>query len=241
MAHTSETASSLHGPASASAPHDKVATISANDLTDDLDFDTLLSLESTFYETGYTQGHQDGLRQSQFESRVFGVEQGYLKGVAMGRMVARARLWKARLEVVRQQEGRPLQNRPQRSSLYEGSGSDTTSEVAETIAKASNAADDDKEALDLSLPPLQANERLQKTLEKHVEKLLVYVDPSTLSPANTDDDVADYDDRLKKAQAKMKVIERLVGEDTGTDDSKAQAGSMSNDIENPRIQKIAEF
>jgi len=186
-----------------------------DDLTDDLDFDTLLSLESTFYDTGYTQGHRDGLRQSQFESRVFGVEQGYLKGVAMGRLMARAGMWKARLGAARQRV------------------QDDTKET-----KAAN--DDDKEPRS-ELPPLHANERLQKTLEKHVEKLLVYMDQSTLSPANTDDDVAEFDDRLKKAQSKVKVIERLVGEDAGAIDGQSQESQMSNDIENPRINKIAEF
>jgi len=144
----------------------------------DLDLDCLLNLEDDFYTSGHTQGLQDGLRQSRFESRVFGVEQGFLKGIVMGRLQARAKLWSARLRV------------PQEKDTL-------------------GAADLDESK---TLPPLKAQERLQKTLEKHVERLLVYVDPSTLSPANTDDEVAEFDDRLKKALAKVKVIERMIGE-----------------------------
>jgi hypothetical protein len=148
--------------------------------TDDLDLDSLLNLEDDFYSSGHAQGLQDGLRQSRFESRVFGVEQGFQKAIVMGRLQARAKLWSARLGVEKE-KGPGLER-----------GSD------EVRAK--------------TLPLLKAQERLQKTLEKHVERLLVYVDPITLSPANTDDDVAEFDDRLKKALAKVKVIERMIGE-----------------------------
>ena len=146
---------------------------------DDLDLDSLLNLEDDFYTSGHAQGLQDGLRQSRFESRVFGVEQGFQKGIVMGRLQARAKLWSARLGV------------PQEKEIH-------TDAAGEDALK--------------TLPPLKAQERLQKTLEKHLERLLAYVDPSTLSPANTDDDVAEFDDRLKKALAKVKVIERMIGE-----------------------------
>lgn len=61
----------------------------------------------------------------------------------------------------------------------------------------------------MKLPPLQNKARL----EKHITTLLALVDSSTLSRANTDDAVGDFDDRLKRAQAKEKVIERIIGED----------------------------
>ncbi len=38
-------------------------------------------------------------------------------------------------------------------------------------------------------------------------------DPLTFSTDNTEDAVADFDDRLKRAGAKAKVIERSIGED----------------------------
>jgi hypothetical protein len=219
-----------------------IATPALHDFTDDLDFDTLLSFESTFYDTGYAQGRRDGLRQSQFESRVFGVEQGYMKGVALGKLMARGGMWKARLDIARRQGEEPLQRQSRRDGDPKSSATARAGDtVAGSLEHARTAGVEGEEVLEIDLPPLQANERLQKTLEKHVEKMLIYVDPSTLSPANTDDDVAEFDDRLKKAQAKVKVIERLVGEDASAPDVRNQGAQMSNDIENPRINKIAEF
>ena len=58
-----------------------------------------------------------------------------------------------------------------------------------------------------ALPPLPKNPRL----EKNVEMLFALVEPDTLSTANTDEAVQDFDDRLKRAQGKAKVIERMVG------------------------------
>lgn len=60
-----------------------------------------------------------------------------------------------------------------------------------------------------SLPVLGRNARL----EKHLDTLWALVDPSTLSLENSDDAVAEFDDRLKRAQAKEKIIERLIGAD----------------------------
>jgi len=159
----------------------------------DLDLDSLLNLEESFYDEGYAQGHADGLRQSAFESRIFGVEQGFQKAIVMGGLHARARIWSARI----------------RQKPAEG------------------------EADRAGLPVLKANERLQR----NIENLLVYTEPTTLSPANTDDDVADYDFRLRKALDIVKIIERTIGERSQDD---TQANNTANDIENLKL-KIAEF
>jgi len=60
-----------------------------------------------------------------------------------------------------------------------------------------------------SVPTLSANPRL----EKHIGTLLELVDSTTLSIVNTDDDVGDFDERLRRAQAKVKIIERMIGEE----------------------------
>jgi len=162
----------------------------------DLDLDSLLNFEESFYDEGYAQGHADGLRQSAFESRIFGVEQGFQKAIIMGGLHARARIWSARIK----------HNAPS------------------TV---------EREAGRAGLPVLKANERLQR----NIENLLVYTEPTTLSPANTDDDVADYDFRLRKALDIVKVIERTIGERSQDD---TQPNNIANDIENPKL-KIAEF
>jgi len=172
-----------------------------NDL--DLDLDSLLTLEDSFYEEGYAQGHRDGLRQSAFESRIFGVEQGFQKAIVMGRLHARARIWSTRIRL--------LQKNAQQTAT---TGIERTGDVQ-------------------GLPALTANDRLQR----NIENLLVYTEPMTLSPANTDDDVADYDFRLRKALDIVKIIERTIGE---RDRDDTQISNIANDIENPKL-KIAEF
>ncbi len=56
-----------------------------------------------------------------------------------------------------------------------------------------------------TLPPLP---RLQKNLRA----LYALVEPGTLSTANTDEAVADFDDRIKRAQSKARIFEKMAGE-----------------------------
>ncbi|KAF2233805.1 DUF1715-domain-containing protein [Viridothelium virens] len=58
------------------------------------------------------------------------------------------------------------------------------------------------------LPALQANSRLQR----HLQTLYALVEPETLSTNNTEEAVSDVDDRLKRASAKAKMIEKIIGE-----------------------------
>lgn len=66
----------------------------------------------------------------------------------------------------------------------------------------------EKDGHEISLPPLKDNGRLKK----HIQMLHGLSDPATFSTRNTEEAVADFDDRFKRAGAKAKVIERLVGE-----------------------------
>lgn len=61
-----------------------------------------------------------------------------------------------------------------------------------------------------TLPSLSNNPRL----EKHIRVLYALSEPASLSTDNTEEAVSDFDDRLKRAHAKIKIIERLVGEDS---------------------------
>ncbi|KAG6068489.1 hypothetical protein E4U32_000643 [Claviceps aff. humidiphila group G2b] len=56
-----------------------------------------------------------------------------------------------------------------------------------------------------SLPPLPRNARLHK----NVKMLYALVEPGTLSTENSDEGVQDFDDRVKRAQGKAKVVERM--------------------------------
>ncbi|ROV90561.1 hypothetical protein VSDG_07445 [Cytospora chrysosperma] len=58
-------------------------------------------------------------------------------------------------------------------------------------------------------------------LEKNIVTLHALVEPDTLSTENTDEAVNDFDDRVKRAQGKARVIERQIGEDAATKEGDA--------------------
>lgn len=58
-----------------------------------------------------------------------------------------------------------------------------------------------------TLPQLTKNARL----EKNINTLYALVEPETLSTANTDEAVQDFDDRVKRAVGKAKIVERMAG------------------------------
>ncbi|KAG4264663.1 hypothetical protein FPRO06_05262 [Fusarium proliferatum] len=58
-----------------------------------------------------------------------------------------------------------------------------------------------------TLPPLPRNARL----EKNINTLYALVEPDTLSTENSDDAVQDFDDRVKRAQGKAKIVEKMAG------------------------------
>lgn len=68
-------------------------------------------------------------------------------------------------------------------------------------------ASQDEVRSEKTLPPLPNNARL----EKNIETLYSLVDPKVLSLENSDASVQDFDDRLKKAEGKARIIERVVG------------------------------
>ena len=69
---------------------------------------------------------------------------------------------------------------------------------------------------------------------KHVEVLMTLVDPQTLSVENDDEAVSSFDDRLKRAQAKCKIIRRLLDE---PDEGKAFDPPLQEHSNNPNMSK----
>lgn len=57
-----------------------------------------------------------------------------------------------------------------------------------------------------ALPPLPKNPRL----EKNIKLAYALVEPDTLSTENSDEAVQDFDDRVKRAQGKVKIIEKML-------------------------------
>lgn len=90
-------------------------------------------------------------------------------------------------------------------------------------AQSDSVASVDAAAPQTSLPALSNNPRL----EKHIRVLYALSEPASLSTDNSEEAVSDFDDRLKRAQAKLKIIERLVGEDLPTEKT---TGDLSHEV-----------
>ncbi|KAF1986655.1 DUF1715-domain-containing protein, partial [Aulographum hederae CBS 113979] len=58
------------------------------------------------------------------------------------------------------------------------------------------------------LPPMPDNSRL----EKHIETLYALAESASLSTKNSEEAVSEFDDRFKRAGAKVKVIEKIIRE-----------------------------
>jgi hypothetical protein len=75
----------------------------------------------------------------------------------------------------------------------------------------------------VKLPSFSENVRLAK----HVKILHALAESDTLSTENTEESVSDFDDRLKRAQAKAKMIDRMAGEGRASDEAKRSSKDRS--------------
>jgi hypothetical protein len=169
-------------------------------------FDTLLTLEDTLYTTAYTLGASDGAHAGRIEGRIFGLEKGFEKFAALGALHGRAAVWSGQISP------------PSKPSLRgSGTGVEERSEEAEmerVIAEKSPEGGGNLESVAKSegsedskgFPKLDVSAKTRT----HIEMLHALSDPATFSTLNTEEAVADYDDRVKRAAAKAKIIERIV-------------------------------
>ena len=95
-----------------------------------------------------------------------------------------------------------------------------------------------EDQLQHSLPQVPANAKLEKNI-KAVYELL---EPDTLPTENSDEAVADFDDRLKRAQTKAKLVQRAIGDRDGRQDEADESNANLKDasIEDIRIPSIPE-
>lgn len=152
-------------------------------------FDDLLNLEEQFYSEGYEQGVADGDRAGRIEGRALGIEKGFEKFVEAGRLHGKSIVWANRLPQAHQQPQHAAGPQPPAPRMPE----DCKKQV---------------------LPVLSGG---GARLEKNIVVLHALVEPDTLSTENSDEAVNDFDDRVKRAQGKARVIERHLGEDAGLD------------------------
>lgn len=171
-------------------------------------FDDLLGLEDKFYNEGFQLGTTDGAKAGRIEGRVFGIEKGFEKYAEMGRLHGKTLVWGSRLS---------MDSAPVTEAITSGSNNE---EAASSLAQNSSAS--------VTLPSLPSNPRLQK----HVKILYALTEPVSLSTENSEEAVSDFDDRLKRAMGKVKIVEKLIGEEgiatASASDANGVLGSRNN-------------
>lgn len=164
--------------------------------------DSLLNLEEGFYQEGHDLGTKDGAQAGYIEGSVFAMENGFERFLEIGRLRGRALIWAGRLPAAQDQPSKPTTIASQPSV---GKDKDDIQDAGKSAGNPDFAAE--AGALQV-LPSLPANSRL----EKHITTLLSHLDLETLSTKNDEEAVSDIDDRLKKAKSKVKIIEKVIGE-----------------------------
>ncbi|KAI4135709.1 MAG: hypothetical protein LQ347_000439 [Umbilicaria vellea] len=172
-------------------------------------FDGLLGLEDRFYDEGYKSGVADGTRAGHIEGRLFGLEKGFDKYMSMGKLHGRVTVWASRLQdsLEPEEQRASLKRRFLKNGRQYPSSLPNPSEGAQLGGGQGNRSLESSSSVkDTPLPVLPSTPRL----EKHVQTLCALVEPDSLSTQNTEDAVANFDDRLKRARGKVKIIEKSI-------------------------------
>lgn len=218
-------------------------------------FDSLFTLEETFYREGYELGLADGKRAGLIEGRLTGLERGFEKFAQMGRLHGKCVVWAGRLPNSGKGKIRGCSPSYEKSGAggekeymvteaeeeeKEGEKGEKESKVNTTNGGDSAVEREQKQNATLLLlsnpkhhlpsspptPPLLLlspnNDRNNPRLHKHILTLYALVEPASLSIQNTEAAVSDFDDRLRRAEGKVKIIERITGEEG--DGSKRKSG-----------------
>ena len=156
--------------------------------------DSVLDLEDASYQAGFDEGKADGAEAGYTEGKIFGIERGYQKALEMGKLHGRALMLNACLS-----DPNPIPEHAISPSVV----------ATDDVTASESRPDDGNTASGMpSLPSLPENPRLKK----HIETLLRLTDILTLSVENSDKAVDEFDDRMKKAIAKAKVIDKLIAD-----------------------------
>ncbi|KAL9576981.1 MAG: hypothetical protein Q9212_006671 [Teloschistes hypoglaucus] len=183
-------------------------------------FEAVLDLEDTFYKEGHELGVQDGQRTGQIEGRLFGLGRAFEKYATMGRLHGLSIIWSARLS---SNSETPESNHvddiiPQQSPTSDGEARNPPSISVEASSP---------------IFRIPYNTRL----EKHIRTLYALTEPASLSTDNTEDAVSDFDDRLKRAKGKVKIIEKILDEDVTGDDAPARDDDLEMDFTSKSSQQ----
>jgi hypothetical protein len=194
---------------------------------DDDILDSVLGLEDASYQEGFEEGKADGAVKGYAEGQVFGMERGYQKALEMGKLYGRTLVVNACLSD-------PASTPGTIAKQFSSSTTPGTSAAAFNNYSTSYGRPD--------LPEIHGNVRLKR----HVETILKLTNPHTVSTENTDEAVEDIDDRLKKALAKAKVIDKLIaqpykmtisGEHTGIKSQPATGSGNIEELNNSAVRR----
>ena len=190
-------------------------------------FDTVQNLERQFYNEGYALGLEDGTKAGLLEGRFFGLEKGFDKFVEMGKLRGRSIVWSSRLSSTGPHDlsiSIPPDTSP--STLQEEAGHlgspDETSKEQGTRGAATT----------YRLLQFPYGVRLGK----HLHTFHALSEPESLDTHNSEDAVSEYDERLKRAKTKAKIIEKLIGEEsTSMSNSLGESNADDASIEDANI------
>lgn len=172
-------------------------------------FDSLLGLEDEYYNEGYNLGEADGQRAGHIEGRLFGLEKGFEKYLKMGKLHGRSIVWGSRLPNLEVQP--KVASGPTASAVGSSHAETRGQDVIQSRQAASSPVTGAiGSAAASQLPAIPGNLRI----EKHLRTFHALVEPESLSTNNNEDSVSDFDDRLKRAHGKAKIIEKLMGDES---------------------------
>ncbi|KAI1335400.1 DUF1715-domain-containing protein [Xylariaceae sp. FL0016] len=187
---------------------------------DDL-FDDVLNLEEQAYQEGYEQGRQDGAEAGRIEGLSVGLKKGFEKFFEAGRLQSKALIWANRLPNFQTRESVEVRLPLEGQTVQPQHGEE----------RKENEDLNTREMEICKLTPLNSNPRLAR----NVAMLYGLVEPGTLSTRNEDEDVNDFDGRMKGAQGKLRMIERVVGE---TNEKSAASQSTGPSAKNESIEDM---
>ncbi|KAK4158548.1 protein ORAOV1 [Chaetomidium leptoderma] len=226
MATATATATPPRAPSPSPSP-------SATATADQDPFDSLLTLEDQFYTKGYNEGTADGLVAGRTEGRLLGLERGFQKFVESGRLQGRAVVWANRLRHSSFSSSSGSKTQASSASSFWSTAAAAAAEAGGSAAvvngdgvnngvvdRDSGGGVEEGQQQRAELPPLPENPRLGK----HITTLYALVETESLSTENNDEAVHDFDDRLRRAQGRAKVIERMVGENGGGEKQRGSDG-----------------
>lgn len=186
-------------------------SITNTDNNDSLQFDNLLNLEDQYYQEGLELGIADGQKAGRIEGRLFGIEKGFEKFFFTGEMNGRASFL--------------FQQIPSEPPSAEAAGS-THLEAEEKNAKLKALLERFEEVVQQAAANnirVRAEEEVEdhgQRLTKQIISLFDLTDPATLSSLNTEEAIDDFDERKRRAKAKLIMIDQAL-------DAKARTSSSA--------------